>query len=77
MDFNNTEAGDVDYILKQLEKNINEFIEKQKLEKNYIKANFTISINFSKTRDNEEIFQTAHFRTLPTIITPHTNLKIK
>ena len=74
MDFNNTKAGDVDYILKQLEKNINVFIEKQKLEKNYIKANFTISINFSKTRDNEEIFQTAHFRTPPTIISPHTNL---
>ena len=44
------------------------------MRENYIKANFTISINFSKTRDNEEIFQTAHFRTPPTIISPHTNL---
>ena len=56
MDITNTEAGDVNYILKQLEKNINEFIEKQKLEKHSIKANFTISINFSKKRDDEEIF---------------------
>ena len=37
MDFNNTKAGDVDYILKQLEKNINVFIEKREIMRKFSK----------------------------------------